>query len=94
MSWAGYESEELRSGVEEVKDLGDEEQQHGLAEVAEDGDHRKCHASKVAVSVTDKHSGRVPAGKRGGRRRRMRGENEKGKGRGLRGAGKRGGREM
>ena len=44
MSWAGYESEELRSGVEEVEDLGDEKQQHGLAEVAEDGDHRKCHA--------------------------------------------------
>ena len=41
MSWAGDESEELRGRVEEVEDLGDEEQQHCLAEVAEDGNHRK-----------------------------------------------------
>jgi len=80
VSWAGYESEELWSGVEEVKDLGDEEQQHGLAEVAEDGDHRKCHASEVAVGVTDKHSGRVPTGKK--RNEEGGGENEDGKGEG------------
>ena len=52
MSWAGDQSEELRDGIYKVEDLGDEEEEHGLAEVAEDGDHRKCHASKV-VSPTN-----------------------------------------
>ena len=60
MSWAGDQSEELRDGIYKVEDLGDEEEEHGLAEVAEDGDHRKCHASKVAVGVTNKHSGGIP----------------------------------
>ena len=72
MSWAGHESEELRGRVEEVEDLGDEEQQHCLAEVAEDGNHCKHHASKVAVGVPNKYSGGVPMG-------RGRGVEEKGK---------------
>ena len=67
MSWAGDQSEELRGGVYKVEDLGDEEEEHGLAEVAEDGDHCKCHASKVAVGVTNKHSGGVPVRGEGGR---------------------------
>ena len=62
VSWAWDQSEELRCRVDKVEDLGDEEEEHGLAEVAEDGDHRKCHASKVAVRVTNKHSGGVPVG--------------------------------
>ena len=62
MLWAGDQSEELWGGIYKVEDLGDEEEEHGLAEVAEDGDHRKCHASKVAVCVTNKHSGGIPVG--------------------------------
>ena len=62
MSWAGDQSEELRGGVYKVEDLGDEEEEHGLAEVAEDGDHCKCHASKVAVGVTNKQWYLVPVG--------------------------------
>ena len=66
VSWAGDQPEELRDGVHKVEDLGDEEEEHGLAEVAEDGDHCKRHASKVAVCVTNKHSGGVPVGGEGG----------------------------
>ena len=62
VSWAWDQSEELWCGVDKVEDLRDEEEEHGLAEVAEDGNHRKCHASKVAVCVTNKHSGGVPVG--------------------------------
>ena len=65
MSRAWDQSEELWCGVDKVEDLGDEEEEHGLAEVAEDGNHRKRHASKVAVRVTNKHSGGVPVGGEG-----------------------------
>ena len=67
VSRAGDQSEELRDGVHKVEDLRDEEEEHGLAEVAEDGDHCKRHASKVAVRVTNKHSGGIPVGGEGGR---------------------------
>ena len=63
--WAWDQSEELWCGVDKVEDLGDEEEEHGLAEVAEDGNHRKRHASKVAVRVTNKHSGGIPVGGEG-----------------------------
>ena len=45
VSWAGDQSEQLRDRVHKVEDLGDEEEEHGLAEVAEDGNHCKRHVS-------------------------------------------------
>ena len=62
VSRAWDQSEELWCGVDKVEDLGDEEEEHGLAEVAEDGDHCKRHASEVAVCVTNEHSGGIPVG--------------------------------
>ena len=53
--------EQLRQGVEEVDNLGDEEEQHGFAEVSQDADHRKGHPCKVAEGVAHEHRGRVPA---------------------------------
>ena len=55
MSGAGNETKELWNGVQEVENLGNEEEEHCLAEVREDSDHRECHSGKVAESVTYKH---------------------------------------
>ena len=60
MSGARDDTEELGYGVEEVENLWNEEEQQGLAEVPEDSYHRKCHASKVAVGVADKHCRGIP----------------------------------
>ena len=49
------EAEKLRSGIQEVEDLWDEEQEHGLAKVTEDRYHRKRHAREVAKCVPYKH---------------------------------------
>lgn len=60
MSGAGNNVKQLRQGVNEVDDLGDEEKQHGLTKVAKYPDHCKRHSSKVTESVSHKHRGRVP----------------------------------
>jgi len=55
MSGAGNNVKQLRQGVNEVDDLGDEEKQHGLTKVSEYPDHSKRHSSKVTESVSHKH---------------------------------------
>lgn len=55
MPGAGDKVEELGGGVQEVEYLRDEEEQKSLAKVAQDTDHCKRHASKVAISVSYKH---------------------------------------
>lgn len=40
--------------------LRDEEEEHGLAEVAQDADHGKGHAGKVAEGVAHEDARRVP----------------------------------
>ena len=60
MSGAWNEAKQLWSGIEEVEDLRDEEEQHCLAEVGENADNSKCHPCKVAECISHKHSRRVP----------------------------------
>jgi len=60
MSGTRHEVEKLRNGEDEVDDLRYEEEQHRLAEVSEDSDDRERHPGKVAKSVTDEHSRRIP----------------------------------
>lgn len=54
MPGAGHKVEELRHRVQEVENLRNEEQEHGLAEVSNDGDDSKGHASKVREGVPNK----------------------------------------
>lgn len=58
---AGDEVEELRNGVEEVEDLGDEEEEGGFAEVAEDADHGEGHSGEVAERVAHEYFRWIPA---------------------------------
>ncbi len=60
MAGTGDEAEELRGGVDEVEDLGDEEQEERLGEVAEDADDGEDHAREVAVGVSDEDARGVP----------------------------------
>ena len=60
MPRARDEVEQLRGGVEEVGDLGDQEEEERFAEVAEDTNDGKDHACKVAVSVPNEDFGGVP----------------------------------
>ena len=55
MSWARYEPEQLRYGIQEVKNLWNEKEQHGLAEMTKDSNHGKCHAREITKGVTNKH---------------------------------------
>lgn len=57
---AGDELEELRRAVEEVQDLGQQQQHEGLGEVAQDADGGEHHAREVAVGVADEDARRVP----------------------------------
>ena len=61
MAWTWNEIKELWNGIEKIEDLWDEEQHHGLAEVAQNPNHSKRHASKVAERVPNKHSRWIPA---------------------------------
>ena len=56
----GDQAEELRGRVEEVEDLGDEEEEQGFGEVAQDADDGEDHAGEVAVRVPDEDARRVP----------------------------------
>ena len=56
MSWAGNESKQLRSGVEKVEYLWNEEEQHCLAERSQYADDSKCHSCKVAKCITHKYT--------------------------------------
>ena len=51
----------LRTGVEEVDNLGEEEEEEGLGEVPEDRHHRQRHPGEVAEGVAGEHAARVPA---------------------------------
>lgn len=57
---AGDEAEDLGARVEEVEELGDEQEAERLGEVAEDADDGEDHAGEVAVGVADEDFGRVP----------------------------------
>lgn len=57
---AGDEAEDLGARVEEVEDLGCEEEAEGLGEVAEDADDGEDHPREVAVGVADEDLGGVP----------------------------------
>lgn len=54
------EAEDLGGRVEEVEDLGYEEEAESFGEVAEDTDDGEDHAGEVAVGVADEDAGRVP----------------------------------
>lgn len=54
---------QLWYGVDKVNHLRNEEQQHCFAEVSQDADYSKGHPSKVAESISHKHSWRVPVTK-------------------------------
>jgi hypothetical protein len=58
--WTVDDAEELRSGIDEVEDLRDEQEEEGLGEVPEDADHGKYHSSKVAVRVSYEDLGGIP----------------------------------
>lgn len=51
------EIEQLRTRVEKVKDLRNEEEKHCFAEMSENAHHGKCHAGKVTISVANKDIG-------------------------------------
>lgn len=51
MARAGNETEELRGGVDEIKDLRNEEQEQSLAEVSQDANDSEHHPREVAVRV-------------------------------------------
>jgi len=61
VSWAGHQPEQLGHRVQEVENLGQEEQQHRLAEVAENSNNCKSHPREVAKGVANKNSAWVPA---------------------------------
>ena len=68
MSRAGDEVEDLGTRVEEVENLGDEQQAEGFGEVAKYAYDGEDHAGKVAVSVADEYTSWVPVvGKQGAR---------------------------
>lgn len=60
MARARDEAEDLGAGVEEVEDLGHEEQAERLGEVAQYADDGEDHAGEVAVGVADEDLGGVP----------------------------------
>ena len=66
--------EELWGGEDKVENLGDKEQQHGLAEVSKDPGHRKSHPSKITEGVSHKHTRGIPERRgeksEGGRRKK------------------------
>ena len=63
MPGAGHEPEQLRGAVQEIHDLRDEEQKHGLAEVSQDSHGGERHAGKVGECVTHEYSSRIPGAK-------------------------------
>ena len=62
MPGARDHSKELGYRVQEVEDLGYEEEQQCLAEVAQNPNDCKGHTGKIAESVADKYSRWVPCG--------------------------------
>jgi len=60
MSRTVDDPEQLRGGVEEVEDLGDEQQQEGLGEMPQDSDDGEDHAREVAVGVAHEDLRGVP----------------------------------
>lgn len=68
MTRTGHELEELRHGVDEVKDLRQEKQQQSLAEVPMDASDGECHTREVAEGVTHKDFSGEPVGLKKGKR--------------------------
>ena len=60
MTWTRDNMEELRDGVEKVKDLRNEKQKKRLAEDSKDAGRCKRHSGKVAKSIPNKHSRWIP----------------------------------
>lgn len=56
MSWAGYEMEQLRYGVDEICHLRYEKQENCFAEVTQNANYGERHSSKVAKRVAHKNS--------------------------------------
>lgn len=48
--------------IDEVRNLGQKQEEQGLAEVPENADNGEHHPSKVAVRVADEHFSWVPVG--------------------------------
>lgn len=64
MARAG-QPQQLGQRVQKVQDLGDEEEEQGLAEVAQDAHHGKGHTSKVTKGVPHEHPRGEPVEERG-----------------------------
>ena len=60
MARAGNQTEDLGGRVEEVEDLGYEEEAEGFGKVAKDADNGEHHAGEVAVGVADEDTGGIP----------------------------------
>lgn len=60
MAWTRNDFEELRDGIEEIKNLRDEQQEKCFTEVPVDSYDRKGHPCKITKCIPDKHRGRVP----------------------------------
>lgn len=56
----GYDSEQLRSRIEEIGDLRDEQEEQRFAEMTQDTDDGEDHAGEVAVGVSYEDFGWVP----------------------------------
>lgn len=61
VSGAGYKSEELRNGVQKIKNLRQEEEQHCFAKVAKNANYSKGHSRKITKCISHKHSAWIPA---------------------------------
>lgn len=55
VAWTVHDAQKLWKAKNEVDELWDEEEHHGLAEVSQNAHHGERHASAVAESVTHKH---------------------------------------
>lgn len=60
MAWTRNDSGELRNGVEEVENLGEEEEEESFGEMSEDTNDGEGHAGEVAEGVSDERAGGIP----------------------------------
>ena len=60
MPRTGYNTEELRSRVDEVEDLRDEQQKQGFGEMPQDSDDGEDHPCEIAVCISHEDARGVP----------------------------------
>ena len=60
MPRTGYNTEELRSRVDEVEDLRDEQQKQGFGEMPQDSDNGEDHPCEIAVGISYEDARGVP----------------------------------